>query len=48
MTSMFLKSPMSGTFTSVLGIYRISLRMSDSTDTRKVVKRAALAPSMTR
>src|SRR5947207_3058880 len=34
MTSTLLKSPMSGTFTSLLGIYRMSLRMSDSTDTR--------------
>jgi hypothetical protein len=34
MTSTFLKSPMSGTFTSLAAIYSSDLRMSESTDTR--------------
>jgi len=38
MTSTLLKSPMSGTFTSweleMSGLYRMILRMSDSTETR--------------
>src|SRR5215813_4076231 len=34
MTSTSLKSPMSGTFTSLVGIYRMILRMSESTETR--------------
>ena len=33
-TSTLLKSPMSGTFTSLAGIYRMILRMSESTETR--------------